>query len=156
MNYCVKQESKNMIIRNNALVDSSFLFTLNSPKDINRPLTERVVHMTMMQYFVSDVVLGEVTYMLRARIGQQAVIEFLTTFSKSSFTLVPVLKEDLTRAGQIMNKYRESDLDFVDCCIFALAERLNITHICTFDERDFRKIVPAHAPYFTLFPADLS
>jgi len=145
-----------MIIRNNALVDSSFLFTLNSPTDVNRPLTQRVIYMTMMQYFVPDVVLSEVTYMLRARIGQQAVIQFLMTFSKSPFTLVPVLKEDLTRAGQVMQKYRESDLDFVDCCLVALAERLNITHICTFDERDFRKIVPDHAPYFTILPADLN
>lgn len=145
-----------MIIRNNALVDSSFLFTLNSPTDVNRPLTQRVIYMTMMQYFVPDVVLSEVTYMLRARIGQRAVIQFLMTFSKSPFTLVPVLKEDLTRAGQVMQKYHESDLDFVDCCLVALAERLNITHICTFDERDFRKIAPDHAPYFTILPADLS
>ena len=148
----MRLKSTNMIIRNNALVDSSFLFTLNSPTDVNRPLTQRVIYMTMMQYFVPDVVLSEVTYMLRARVGQQAVIQFLMTFSKSPFTLVPVLKEDLTRAGQVMQKYRESDLDFVDCCLVALAERLNITHICTFDERDFRKIVPDHAPYITILP----
>lgn len=152
----MKQESKNMIIRNNALVDSSFLFTLNSLIDKNRPLAERVLNMTIMRYFVPDVILGEVTYMLRTRIGQHAVIQFLATFSVANFTLTPILKEDLTRAGQVMEKYRESDLDFVDCCLVALSERLNITHICTFDERDFRKIVPAHAPYFTLFPADLS
>ncbi|MDX2078219.1 MAG: PIN domain-containing protein [bacterium] len=98
---------------------------------------------------------GEVAYMVRSRIHQAMVIKFLATTAESKFSLIPILKEDIARAGQVMQKYHESDLDFVDCCLVALSERLNITHICTFDERDFRKIVPNHAPFFQLLPADL-
>ena len=36
-----------------------------------------------------------------------------------------------------MEKYADARFDFVDCCIMALAERLAITQICTFDRRDF-------------------
>ncbi len=141
----------------NALVDSSFLFALNSLNDKQRLPALSLAHRSDdINYLLPDVVIGEVAYMIRSRIHQAMVIKFLAITAESQFSLIPILKEDLARAGKIMNKYRESDLDFVDCCIVALAERLNITHICTFDERDFRKIVPAHVPYFTLFPADLS
>jgi predicted nucleic acid-binding protein len=36
-----------------------------------------------------------------------------------------------------MEQYADARLDFVDCCIMALAERLDINQICTFDRRDF-------------------
>lgn len=140
----------------NALIDSSFLFALNSLNDKQRLPALSIAYRKDINYIIPDVVVGEVAYMLRSRIHQLAVIKFLATTAESQFTLIPILKEDIARAGQVMHKYRESDLDFVDCCLVALAERLNITHICTFDERDFRKIVPDHAHYFTILPADLS
>lgn len=47
---------------------------------------------------------------------------------------------------------QNAELDFVDSCLTALAERLNITRICTFDRRDFAMIRPLHAEYFELLP----
>lgn len=51
-----------------------------------------------------------------------------------------------------MSTYAVAKLDFVDCCLTALAERLNITKIRTFDRRDFSMIRPKHAEYFELLP----
>jgi hypothetical protein len=51
-----------------------------------------------------------------------------------------------------MEKYSDIELDFVDCCIVAIAERLNLTEICTFDRRDFSIIRPTHVEYLTLHP----
>jgi hypothetical protein len=33
-----------------------------------------------------------------------------------------------------------------------MAERLNITEICTFDRRDFSMIRPQHVAYFAILP----
>lgn len=41
----------------------------------------------------------------------------------------------------------------VDCCIMALAERLHVTRIATFDRRDFSIFQPRHCGYFELLPA---
>ncbi|MDZ4767972.1 MAG: hypothetical protein SGJ24_02500 [Chloroflexota bacterium] len=43
--------------------------------------------------------------------------------------------------------------DFVDCCIMAQAEWLNITHACTLDMRDFAHFRPCHVDHLTLLPA---
>jgi predicted nucleic acid-binding protein len=48
--------------------------------------------------------------------------------------------------------YASARLDFVDCCLMALSERLNITQICTYDRRDFSMFRPAHCDYLTLLP----
>ena len=50
---------------------------------------------------------------------------------------------DFERVVAIMGAYH---------CIVAIAERLQVTQVCTFDRRDFTIIRPEHAPYFDLLP----
>jgi hypothetical protein len=59
---------------------------------------------------------------------------------------------DLSRVRDIMATYADNRFDFVDCCIMALAERLNITQIYTFDRRDFQVFRPSHCDYLELLP----
>ncbi len=47
-----------------------------------------------------------------------------------------------------MEKYADSKIDFVDCAIMAMAERLNISRILTVDQRDFRLLRPLHVDAF--------
>lgn len=93
--------------------------------------------------------------MLRQRIGQMAVLSFLDALTTSSMELEPITKSDLERARAIMATYAAADFDLADCCIMAQTERLRITNVCTFDERDFRQFRPSHVDYLILFPADL-
>jgi uncharacterized protein len=51
-----------------------------------------------------------------------------------------------------MPQYASAKLDFVDCTIMAVAERLEIQHIATFDRRDFSIVRPAHIEHFILLP----
>jgi predicted nucleic acid-binding protein len=39
-----------------------------------------------------------------------------------------------------------------DCCIMTLSERLNITQVCTFDQRDFLIFRPKHCDYLDILP----
>jgi hypothetical protein len=51
-----------------------------------------------------------------------------------------------------MATYASADFDLADCCIMALAERLNITQVCTFDQRDFSIFRPTHCPHLDILP----
>jgi predicted nucleic acid-binding protein len=46
----------------------------------------------------------------------------------------------------------DNQFDFVDTALMAVAERLQIADVYTFDERDFRVFRPNHRPYLRLFP----
>ncbi|SRR5260221_2260743 len=52
----------------------------------------------------------------------------------------------------IMRTYASAELDFVDCAVMALAERLNIKQVLTYDRRDFGIVRPAHCEFLTLLP----
>lgn len=46
----------------------------------------------------------------------------------------------------------DAELDFADAAVIALAERLDIEHVATFDRRDFSIIRPQHCQAFQLLP----
>ena len=46
----------------------------------------------------------------------------------------------------------DSKIDFMDCAVVAVAERLNISRILTVDQRDFRILRPKHIPAFEILP----
>lgn len=53
---------------------------------------------------------------------------------------------------EIMNRYSDNAFDYTDVAIMALAERLSISRIATFDQRDFGVYRPTHCEYFELLP----
>lgn len=136
----------------NVLIDSSFLFAINSPGDKNRERVLQVARMNFTRQIIPDIVLAETAHMLRYRIGQAAVLNFLDVLVASSLQLEPVLKSDLQRAREIMATYSSADFDLADCCIMAMSERLNITQICSLDTRDFSIFRPKHCDYLQLLP----
>lgn len=63
-----------------------------------------------------------------------------------------IQRGDYIRAIQIMRQRLDAQLDLTDGTVMALAERLGITEIATFDRRDFSIVRPKHADSFTLLP----
>ena len=51
-----------------------------------------------------------------------------------------------------MDQYTDAEFDFADVSLMALAERLNITQIFTFDRRDFVIYRPVHCTHLELIP----
>jgi predicted nucleic acid-binding protein len=138
------------------LVDSSFVVALNSQKDKYYEkatvFAEIIAAMGSTTFFMPEVVLTEVTYLIHREGGQLALLEYVERLRDSNPNLISLEETDFQRVFDILRLYRDADLDFVDCCLMAIAERLNITQICTFDRRDFMIFKPSHCEYFTLLP----
>lgn len=135
-----------------ALVDSSFLYALHSYGDRHHRQALSFIENNDYSLLISEVTLTEVTFLLEREGGPLLVSLFLERFFASGYTLYCLSPEDITRAGGIMRQYVDSHFDFVDTALMALAERLNITHICTYDRRDFSIFRPQHCAYFQLLP----
>jgi predicted nucleic acid-binding protein len=137
---------------NRVLVDTSFLVALNNPRDRNYSVTRQFAADSKYLYLIPDVVLTEAAYLLKKAGGLPLVLRFLDRLSNLNPALIAVQDQDLKRARDIMAHYAEANLDFVDCCLMALSERLSIVTVCTFDHRDFVILQPKHTPYLTLLP----
>lgn len=134
------------------LVDASYLVALGYPKDRNHAKAKAFAAEHETGLLIPDVVLVEAIYNLNRLGNVAATVTFSRLLIGQSPQFVALTPVDFTRAVALMDRYRDAELDFVDCCLTALAERLNIRHICTFDRRDFSMIRPKHTEYLQLVP----
>lgn len=137
---------------NRLLIDSSFLFALYNQSDDYHQQAQRFAAGNQSSFLIPDVILPEVTFLFSRRGGVPAVGGFLRTLAAVQPHLEPLTITDIQHASEIMSKYADSKLDFVDCGIMAMAERLNIIQICTFDRRDFGIYRPTHCEHLELLP----
>lgn len=134
------------------LIDSSFLFSLQDVTDPYHKRSRLFAYTSPFEPLVPEVGLNEVAYLVRHRLGIPAVVYFLETFPELGIQTVSLIPSDYPRIAEIMHTYQSAAFDFVDCAMMALAERLSITHICTYDRRDFSIFRPRHCDFFTLLP----
>ena len=138
--------------QNRLLVDSGFLYALYDRDDEHNEPVSAVAELYGGQFVIPYVVLTEAAFLFRRASGVLSVAQFLNALVKGDYQYEIVSPNDLIRAGHIMTQYADANLDFVDCCIMALSERLKVTQICTLDRRDFSIFRPAHCDYLELLP----
>jgi predicted nucleic acid-binding protein len=100
-------------------------------------------------------ILGEIDYLLRVRLGNAALLQFLEDIQEGAFAVEMVTLDDLRRCAALITKYGDLDLGLSDASVVAIAERLGANRILTVDQRDFRVIRSVHGRPFRLLPADL-
>lgn len=134
------------------IVDSSFLVALYDDSDRQHRRAKSFTFDGKERLLVPDVVLPEVSHVLRRRFYYQSSFAFFEFFGYEITSLEPVRKADLARIEEIAEQYQTAEFDLVDLCIMAIAERLGITRIATFDRRDFGFFQPRHCPHLELLP----
>jgi len=85
-------------------------------------------------------------------LGYPTLTKFLRAVAAGEMTQVQSTPPDLARAAELLEKYADNKVDFVDCVIVAMAERLNLTRVLTVDRRHFTVFRPKHCEYFEIAP----
>lgn len=94
----------------------------------------------------------EVCYLLSDRIGAHAESAFVRSIAHGELTVEPVLDTDWARIAELVDQYIDLPLGVVDASIVAMAERLGVSRLATFDHRHFRTVRPRHVDAFELVP----
>lgn len=135
-----------------AILDTSFLFALTNRKDLNHARVLAVSQRLNEPLLLPCVVVPEVCYLIASRLGHFKMREFIGGLATSDIRLEPITAVDFIRMYEILEKYKESQLDLVDTAIMTIAERENITRVLTLDRRDFSLVRPSHCDYFEILP----
>jgi uncharacterized protein len=93
-----------------------------------------------------------VCYLLHERAGSRAEIQFLRAFELGELDLAELTLDDIRRSADLANQYADLGLGGTDASVVAIAERLGITQVATFDRRHFTIVRPRHVEGFTLLP----
>jgi len=120
-----------------ALLDTGFLLAVLDADDDLHPACVQALS-AESEPILPDMVLPELAYMVLRGLGYDVLVSFLGAVLRGELKLERVTENDLRRTAEILRQYADSRIDFVDCAIAAMAERLNIRRILTVDQRHFR------------------
>ncbi|GAB4580887.1 MAG: hypothetical protein Fur0022_36310 [Anaerolineales bacterium] len=134
-----------------ALLDTGFLLAvLDGDDDLHEACA--IALQNEDAPLLPDFVVPELAYLILRELGYHTLIQFLSAVFSGEFEVERTQMEDLHRTNEILAKYQDSKVDFADCVIVAMAERLSIQTILTVDQRHFRLFRPKHCASFVLSP----
>lgn len=133
------------------IADTGFVVALLNRLDV-RYLDVLPIYLKQAQILLPQTALVEIAYLIGRDVGISAVVQFLQGIPKSRFIVIHAIDSDIVRVAEILAKYADSYIDFVDASVMAIAERLNIQTVLTIDQRDFRMFRPKHCSSFQLLP----
>jgi predicted nucleic acid-binding protein len=135
-----------------SVADTGFVYAVIYPRERFHAEARALYLALSDRVLLPAVALVELAFLADRAGGTQAIIATMQAIRQSRIELIDLIGEDYDRAVEILTKYSDTRIDFVDACIMALAERLNVTRILTFDRRDFGLYRPAHCEHFELLP----
>ena len=135
------------------LLDSGFLYALIDKNDVHHSVVLDAMSKIREQIVFPIPAVTEVSHFVSRNLGIRALADFVADLAKTDdFALEAPMLKDYSRSAEILRKYNDANIDFVDACIFAMAERLNITKILTVDRRHFSIFKPEHCDSFEILP----
>ena len=138
------------------IADSGGIYALYDRRDAGHLRVRAAVEQENDKIIIPSLVLGEIDYLLRTRVGAHATLQVLADIGRGAFQIEAVTLHDLSRCRTLIERYADLELDLCDAAVVATAERLGTNRILTVDERDFRVIRTRHGEPLVLLPADQS
>jgi uncharacterized protein len=105
-----------------------------------------------IEFLLPSLVLPEVDYLATTRLGANVARAFQKAVIRGDFEIIHNTNADFARALEIQELYSDLELGLVDSSIMAIAERLSVQRIFTFDRRHFLAVKPKDLNYFELLP----
>lgn len=120
--------------------------------DIDHEACSRMFESTDEEVLVPSPVVVELDWLSSRRLGTDSFLSFLADIQEEQLQVIDLAQSDYIRAAELIRRYRDLPLGFVDAAVVAVAERLAETKIATLDHRHFTVVRPRHVPALRLIP----
>ncbi len=134
------------------LIDTGFWYAMIDKTDVHHSKVVKASEQLHQTIVLPLPAITETAYLVRRNLGVEHLAKIAERLSVTTFQVEIPAVQDYKRMAEILRKYNDANIDFVDACIVAMAERLNITKILTVDRRHFRLFKPAHCESFEILP----
>lgn len=138
------------------IADSGAVYALYDRRDGFHDRVRKSVETVRERIILPAPTLGEIDYLLRARLGNAALLRFLIDIQEGAFTVEALTLAEFARCAALIEKYSDLDLGLADASVAAIAERTPGSRVLTVDQRDFGVIRAANGKPFRLLPAALT
>ena len=135
-----------------AIIDTSAVLAAVDRSDPAHAQVVAAIALERSTIALPIVVLPEVAFLLERRHGAARAAAAMDRIVRGPWPVTDLEPVDLQRAAELMARYAEARIGFVDAAIAALAERLAVVRVYTLDRRDFTILRPRHVPAFEVLP----
>ncbi|MBI5196060.1 MAG: PIN domain-containing protein [Nitrospirae bacterium] len=135
-----------------AVCDTGIIYALADKKDSWHKQTVDFVSSYKGRLIIPSTVIPEACYLLNTYLGSFAEIEFINSLINKELSIEHFSVVDLNCCIELLKKYEDFNIGFVDASIIAISERLNVCKIVTTDRKHFSVIKPKHCGAFSLLP----
>jgi predicted nucleic acid-binding protein len=136
------------------LVDAGALYAQADRADPHHADVIDILQAERGPLITSAICVAEADYLILTRLGIEVELAFLEDLAEGTFQMECLTRTELGTALRLARRYEDLELGLADASLVVLAQRFHTRRLVTFDERDFRSVVPLQGGAFTLLPAD--
>ena len=134
------------------LLDASAVIAAADRADLNHDAAVAWFRRADEPLVLGALTLAELDVVLQRDLGQAASLALVQTVVDGAVRVLAPTERDLARAAELMAGAAEHRPALADACLVAIAERLGIHRIATFDRRPIAVFRPRHVRAFDLEP----
>ena len=134
------------------ICDTGPLYAAMDIADQDHVACARLLETTDEQVLVPSPVVVELDWLVGQRLGPDAFLSFLADSLDGLLEVVDLQTQDYLRVRELLDRYRDLGLGFVDAAVLSVVERLGETKLATLDHRHFTVVRPRHVPAIRLVP----
>jgi len=135
------------------IVDTSVIVASINRKERHHTACRALIERLDEPVVVPAPTLCEVDHLIHRQLDAAAMPEFLRRAGRDELTIEDLRAEDYTRTIELMERYADLDVGFVDAAVLAIVERLNEPKLATLDRKHFSVMQPRHVDALELLPA---
>lgn len=134
------------------LVDGSAIMAAADRSDLNHAAAASWFRRADEPLLLGALTLAELDVLLQRELGATASLALVRSIVDGAIRVVAPTERDLERAAELMAEAAEHRPRLADACMVAIAERLRIRRVATFDRRPIAVFRPRHVRALDLEP----
>lgn len=135
------------------VVDTSVVVASLDHRERHHGASRELIESTDDRIVLPSPILCEVDHLIHRKFGATAMPRFLARVRAGELDIVEIETRDLGRTIELMERYTDLDVGFVDAAVLAIVERLNEPKLATLDRKHFSVMQPRHVDSLELLPA---
>jgi predicted nucleic acid-binding protein len=134
------------------ILDTGPLYASLDRRDRDHAACRRLIETAEEPLVIPSPVLPEVDYLVSERLGPAPMVALLRDVEAGAYRVEELAREDYPRVRELIDRYADADIGFVDAGVLAVVERLGEPKLATLDRRHFSVMRPRHRDALELLP----
>jgi predicted nucleic acid-binding protein len=134
------------------ILDTGPLFAAMDRSDADHDRCAALVDGANEPIVIPAPVIVEVDWLSGRRLQAQAFLSLLEDIQDKRLVVEELRLADYERSRELVDRYLDLPLGFVDAAVLSIVERLGEAKLATLDHRHFAVVRPRHVPTLRLLP----